>query len=398
MKTVKPGIRLKANGRYVATKSINRKRHYREFVLLRDAIKWKNEFHPLLSPSVRPQTLIPTVTFQGNGKDNAITLGEVFEKYQKGFLESLSRSTVYKKNKRMAKFGHYIFQLGMCQFNPEVITNHLESEKLQLQEKSRRFNFDKELKDLSSVFNWYRETIDFTYSNPVTKVHFRLGKIKEIPRKTMTMSTEQLISFFNAFEETDDGFMFQTLAINMFFMAGRIQEAAALNDRVVDFSLNRIRVCEKIVWIASVPNHHFGTKTGEVGVVEMDLDLAQRLLRLKKMRPKGCTYFYHRKGKPLRYNLIRERFNAALLKAGLIEFTATNFLRHSMATLSRQLGGLDVSQAMLRHKSARMSEHYAKLDVNKKVSGVLVEAGEMFRTIRVRATNCDRETKEVNVK
>jgi integrase len=382
MRTISPGIRLKENGRYVATASFNGKRYYKEFDKERDALKWKKNFHPLAhSPGKKINPL--AVPDQSNGKDRLISFGEVFEKYRKGFLESLDPYTRYKKTKRMERFLPNLWVIPMCGFTPEIINNHLSEMKLTIETSSRRCNFDKELKDLASIFNWYKDTIDFTYSNPVTKTHFKLGKVRDVEPKKKHMIEDELSSFFVHLEDP-----FQTLAIVQYLMAGRIQEAAAINDRTVNFKTGEIEVSEKLVWLKGNPQHRFGTKTGkESAPVKMPQEVIARLLRLRATRPKSCKYFFHSRGKPLRYNLILKKYNEALEAAGLGEFSGTHILRHSMAKITRKEGGLEACQAILRHTSARMSEHYAKLDANDEVNKVIDFASRIVKKL---ATSCDR--------
>jgi uncharacterized SAM-dependent methyltransferase len=78
------------------------------------------------------------------------------------------------------------------------------------------------------------------------------------------------------------------------------------------------------------------------------------------------------------------------------ESSGTNIVHHTMATLTRQTAGLDASQAILRHTSSRMSEHYAQLDVNKKVSEVMIETEELIHQAQARvcASKCDQNENE----
>jgi integrase len=384
MKTVSPGIRQKDNGKFLATKSIGEKRYYQEFDDLKQAKKWKEKFHPLIAPVKTRRHTLP-VSDQSNGQNKSICLGEVIEKYQKGFLLSLDPYTQYKKTKRMERFLPNILGYPMCAFTPEIINQHLSDMRLLIERDSRRCNFDKELKDLSSVFNWYKENHDFTFSNPVTKTHFRLGKLKEIMPKKKHLSEDEICQFLNELEEP-----FHTLAKVQFLMAGRIQEAAALNDRMIDFKAKEITVNEKIVWMKSRPELRAGTKTGEVGTVDIDDSVIENLLSLKTERPKGCKLFFQRKGLPLRYNLILKKYNEALTRAGLEDFTGTHILRHSMAKIVRKEGGLEACQSILRHTSSRMSEHYAKLDANDKVSKVVNIVARRLDKAKSRASSCDR--------
>lgn len=381
MKTISPGIRLKENGKYIATASFNGKRFFKEFDKEKDAVKWKKNFHPLASPA--PKKSLFTTPDQSNGKDKLISFGEVFEKYQNGFLESLDPYTRYKKIKRMERFLPNLWVYPMCGLTTEIINNHITSMKLLVSNESRRCNFDKELKDLASILNWYRLTYDSTFSNPVTRTHFRIGKIRDVEPRKKHMTTDEIGMFLDHLEEP-----FLTLAMVQFLMAGRIQEAAAINDRTVNFKTRKIEVTEKLVWLKGNVRHCYSTKTGEVGEVEMPFEVMQSLEALKADRPAKCKYFFQNRGKPLRYNLILKKYNKAFKAAGLDDFSGTHTLRHSMAKIARKEGGLEACQSLLRHTSSRMSEHYAKLDANDEVSKVISFAS---RLVRKRATKRDQE-------
>jgi integrase len=391
MTTVKghPGIRKKPNGHYVATKSVGGKRFYKEFLTLREASRWKNEYHPLLSPSYQSK-IIPAVSDQSNGKDKSINFGEVVEKYRARFLKSLEPYTQYKKEQRMSKFFTPLLSVPMCAMGPEVIDNHLADLKLQVEKSSRRCNFDKELKDLASVFSWYRETVDITFVSPVTRTHFKLGKIKDVESKRKDMDIEEFAAFAAHLRP-----MFRSMAVLMLLWAARVGEAAALMDETVSFKRKEVWLTNVIVWIRGRPQLKRGTKTGADAVVKMTEMAQDELRKLEAMRPKGCKYFFQRKGKPLRYGLILSEFNRALKEAGL-PYSGTHIIRHTMATITRRSHGLDAAQAILRHTTARMSEEYARLDASEKVSNVVIQAEELFREAatrsHVRATICDQES------
>lgn len=382
VKTIRSGIRLKENGKYYATKSFGKKRYYREFDTEREAIKWRRDFHPLLSPQRPRNRIIPTVSDQSNGKDKFINFGEVIEKYQKGFLKSLTAYTQYKKIQRLSNFTHNIQTVPMCAMGPEVITNHLESMRLLIIKKSRRCNFDKELKDISSIFNWYKENIDFTFVNPVTKVHYKLGKIKDIAPKQKDMDMEEFVEFASHLSP-----MFNSMAIVMLLWALRVGEAAAISDDAINYKKKEAFIYNVVTWIKGHPDPKKGTKTGADAKMPITPEIEIELRKLQANRPKGCKYLFHHKGKLLRYDMILKEFNRALKEAGL-PYSGTHVIRHTMATITRKNLGLDAAQAILRHTTARMSEEYARLDINDKVSAVVIEASNLFRKSKKRASNC----------
>lgn len=393
MKTIEKGIRKKESGKYLVTKSIGKERYYAEFGTLREARSWKNQYHPLLNPEATEDKSIFTANDYSNGRDKEVDFGTVYQKYQEERMVLLSEYTQYKKELRANNFFSNLISIKMCGMNSRVVIGHLKLMKEYTAEDSRRCNFDKELKDLNAVFEWYRKEIDPTFKSPITKTHYLFGKIKDVEKKKKDMTLDQFMSFISHLKEP-----FQTLALIQFYLAGRIQEAAAINLGTVDFTEGTITISHKVIWKKGKPKLVPGTKTDEgFAVIKMNKEMADKLLALKKDIPKECILFFHYKGKLLRYDMILEQYNEAL-KAANLPFSGTHTVRHTMGTLSRKLGGLDACQAVLRHKSARMSEHYAKLDVNEKVTNVVIQAEELFKQakncqLKVGATNCDQNKK-----
>lgn len=382
MKTVSKGIRLKDNGKFYATKSFGKKRYYAEFNTEREALKWRKEFHPLLSPVVRKNRLIPTATDQSNGKDRVINFSEVIEKYIKSGFKSLTTYTQYKKSKRLSNFTHNIQAVPMCAMTPEIISKHLEDMTLIVPKDSRRCNFDKELKDIASIFSWYKTNIDFTFVNPVTRNHYKEGKLKDIVPKQKDMDMDEFVDFVSHLRP-----MYQSMATIMLLWALRIGEAAAISDDVINYRRKEAFIYSVVTWMKGHPEIKKGTKTGMDAKMPITPEIEIELRKLQENRPKGCKYLFHHKGKLLRYDMILKEFNRALKEADL-PYSGTHVIRHTMATITRKNLGLDAAQAILRHTTARMSEEYARLDVSDKVSNVVIEASNLFRKSKNRASVC----------
>lgn len=384
MKTVSKGIRQKENGKFVVTKYINGQRHYAEFDKEKDAKKWKKEFHPLLSPVLKRTRHTFAIPDQSNGKDKSVMFGEVVERYQKEFLRSLTTYTQYKKIQRLSKFAPNLLSVPMCAMSPSVISDHLEKLKAILDRESRRCNFDKELKDIASIFSWYKNNVDFTFVNPVIKTHFKLGTIKEVPLISKDMDIEEFALFASHLRP-----MFRSMAIIMLLWALRVGEAAALSDDVINLKKKEAWILNVVVWLKGRPDQKRGTKTGADAKMPITDIIEAEILHLKNNRPKGCKLLFHHKGRCLRYGMILKEFNRALLEAQL-PYSGTHVIRHTMATITRKNLGLDAAQAILRHTSARMSEEYAKLDVDERVSNVVIQASDLFKQSQKKATNRDQ--------
>ena len=364
-----PGVRIKVNGKFIVTKYIQGQRITKEFTDKKEAVKWKSERSSYdLSVNGKNPTL------SGKGEDRSeIYFRDVSEQYFKEGIAGLSEYTVYKKKLRMAKFLPNLYPVPMREMSGRVILQHIEKMKLTVPDDSPRCNFDKELKDLAAIFNWYDEEVQ-DFANPIKKKHFEFAVIKRIRKKKKDIPADALPYVVSFMKEP-----FQSLAKIQFFLGIRIGEAAAINASTVSFRKMQIDISETIVWIKGKPRHEYTTKTGkESAPKEITPAVEKILISLDKKRPKGCQYFFHHNGKPLRYGMILKHINEALTASGYGQYSGTHVLRHSSGTFARKEGGLDVAQAQLTHSSARQTEGYAKLDVNKKVTGVVLKMEKLF--------------------
>lgn len=359
----KPGIRIKENGKFIVFKLVAGKRMTREFFTLREAEEWKKDNEAV---DLRVNGISPT------SSEIKLNFKDVYTLYLDEGMVELTDYTIYKKKLRMSHFLPNLFHVSMSEMCGRIILKHIQDMKLLVSNESKRCNFDKELKDLSSIFNWYNEEIS-PFPNPIRRKHFKAGIIKTIERRKKDLPPLALPEV-GAYMRKE----LRYLMVTQFLLGARIGEASAINDQTVDFSQGTIDLRESIVWIKGQPNHVKGTKTNNPNKKVMTPLIRDMLLELKNERPPGCKFFFHHKGKMLRYQMIREELNKALIQSGYGEYSGTHILRHSMGTYSRKETGLDTAQAMLSHSSARQTEGYARLDVNEKVTGVILRAEKLF--------------------
>jgi integrase len=386
MKTVKPGIRLKSNGNYIATKSIDGKRYYKEFSTLREAEIWKNKFHPLANKSPAPNRPHPTLSSANefvNGRDQNVTVREVYEKYLKGPLKTFCSYSRYKIPKRMERFLPPIFSLRMCELTPDVITDLLAVSEASVDPTYGRQSFKEELKYLKAILNWYRNEKDFTFNVPITKYHYKSFN-RVVAAKRKHLPVEDVVRFIANLEEN-----LAIMATLQFLYALRIGEVCALSTDTVNLGMGTIHIRQTITWLKDRPVLKETTKTEDEATLKMTPEVIALVSRLDAKRPSGCRFFFHQNGKMPRYRPIVDAYNAALDAIGIKDVRGSHFLRHSAATLSRKSGGIDAAQAILRHKSATMAQHYAKLDLNEKASEVVIHAEKVFLEAS-RATNATK--------
>lgn len=363
----KPGIRIKENGKFIVTRYAGGDRTTREFSTLREAELWK-KLGDDIGQLVNGKD--PTTSSKSGG--TKIYFRDVYEQYLKEGMVELTESTVYKKKQRMINFFPGLFPIEMSEMDGRVILHHIQKSTKDVLPCSKRCNFDKELKDLSSILSWYNQEVT-PFPNPIRRKHYKAGVIRAVEKRKKDFPPESLpLVLMHTRKEIN------RLAVMQFLLGARIGEAAAINDRTVDFRAGIIDLSETIVWIKGAPQHVRATKTGVVNRKTMTPLMREILLEMKNERPPGCTYFFHHKGRPFRHAMILKEINEALIKANFKEYSGTHILRHSMATFTRKESGLDIAQAMLGHTSARQTEGYAKLDVNEGVTSTVIRAEKRF--------------------
>lgn len=394
MKTVKPGIRLKLSGKYIATKSIDGERYYREFNTQREAEIWKNKFHPMANKEVKEKLISPTLSSANeyeNGRDKQITVKEVYEKYLNGPLKALGSYSRYNKPNRLNRFLPPVYSVRLVNLTPEVITELLHHAVLTSDNTYGRCDFKEELKHFKSVLNWYREEKDFSFVLPITKYHYRISEVKPREKKVKNVQLEELVRFMDQLPDFE-----RKLATVQFIYGLRIGEVCALTTDTVNFQQKTIHLKQTMTWIKDRAALKKTTKTEDEAELRMTEEIEMIFQDLESERPSQCRFFFHRNGKMPGYRPIVDAYNKALKDAGIKSISGTHFIRHSAATISRKFGGIDAAQALLRHKSSAMSEHYAKLDVKEKSSEVVINAQKLFLQAS-RATNATKSTKESKV-
>ena len=230
----------------------------------------------------------------------------------------------------------------------------------------KRFSFDNELTTLRTVFNWYKEEIDFKFINPILKKHRMLGRIKEKPIREKKMEPHELLLFFKALSEKPFWYDF---AMVQFAFAARVQEIAGLQKVNIDLLRNQLTIKDVVVWSRSTRKFlelKSRPKNGEIRTCFMTPKLREIVERRMKDGPSTSSYVFQINGEPISYRSVQHHYNFALRKCGLAaRYSATHFMRHTMATITRHVtGSLESVQAVTGHKDQRLVQHYAALSTN----------------------------------
>jgi len=352
-----PGIRKDLNANtFLVTKKIKGRSKSTTFATLKEARHWKNTYLPSSNSQITNNVAqIPKAS---------MTFSEAWELYKKQMLSTLESST---QNRRLeqAKFFNGLMDYSMNVITPQVITNHILHEKEFYMKSSdhKRFSFDNEIKALKAMFNWFREEVDHTFSNPILKRHKTMGRIRQKAFKHKKMEPEEVNRFFEALKPR--AFWYDFARVH-FFVCGRSQEPAGIQVESVDLKVGKVTIRHVVVWDRASKKFQYLKelpKNGEIRECYFNETLREIFERRLKELAKNCSYVFNINGAPVNYRQIQYNYDWALKQCGLDhKYSATHFMRHSMATLARHVtGSLDAAQAVTGHKDPRMVNHYASV-------------------------------------
>lgn len=369
------GFRLKANGKIETSKQIDGKRYWKMFDRESDAYHWKKNFHPLLNAN--PEKTIGSLsksfeldlssirestasTIRPNGEDHEILFGEVWQRYWNIHLLSKELHTQHNNQRVAKRFYGPLLKIRMCDINRKVISQVIKEKKHEVLQcpnmRAHRYNFNNELKKLSTLFSWYKKNFDPTYDIPVCTYHQSEGFIrKKAPRK-LKMKVEEVLRFFDALEQARNGQFWRDFAEVQFYLAARVQEVGGLQWKNIDLLNGTINISEVAVYLGKeFVALKDGTKNGESRIVQMNGRLRSILTRKHNERNDHDTFVFSFKGRPLDNQLIESNYNKAFKRAGL-PLSGTHTLRHTMANLIREHLSLDHAKAAGGWKSSRVVE------------------------------------------
>lgn len=355
------------NGRYLAIKYISGQEYSRKFESLKDAINWRATFHPSVPKRVienqLQEKLSKVITCHVGAKLNGEDLGfyfrDIWELYKEIHLASVEKSS---RDHRLSKESFYrpLMNFKMVEITAtlldQFITDHKEEA---IKIKSRRQNFNDDLKCLKALLNWYRENYDALFVCPILKRHKHAGIIRKVSPKSKKMKGEELILFFKELSP-----FWRDFAETQFYMGARVSEVAGLQAESVN--LKDLEICIQYVAIWNYETKKFDylkeyPKNGEISFASMNSKLKEIMERRLPLAKNG--FVFHDEGNPLTYRQIQYEYNKALRKAGLEnKYSSTHIMRHSMGTLTRRVtGSMDMAQAVTRHKDIQVAQQYAGL-------------------------------------
>ncbi len=356
-----------SNGRYLAVKYLNGKQYSKKFDTLRQAVNWRANFHPSISDCVVENKLndstlsdfVSKTRVKLNGEDLGYYFRDIWELYRSLYLPSLEKSS---QDHRLSKRAFFIplMDYKMVEITATLLDRFMANHKDEaIKSKSRRHNFNDDLKCLKAFLNWYRENYDALFVNPVLPRHKQAGIIKKVPKKSKKLKPEELLSFFNELS-----LFWRDFAEAQFYMGARVSEVAGLQVDSIDMKELEIRIQYVVVWSYTTKKFEYlkeCTKNGEISYASMNKRLEEIMRR--KLPSASNGFLFHIDGVIPSYRQIQYQYNLALKKAGLSDkYSSTHIMRHSMGTITRKVtGSVDMAQAVTRHKDIQVAQQYASL-------------------------------------
>ena len=357
-----PGIRVDQKNNYLAEKMVGGQRYSKKFKSLREAKFWRTNFHPTICPE--PNSSNPLSGKEQpfrNGDDTHITLGDLIVKYENIGMESLSKLTKSKKLRSISNLVKNIEDVRLCDLSAEMLAYHIKG--LKKNADPQRCSFDRELKDLSSVFNWHvglEKSKGRSFNNPIVPFHYSVGRIRTIQKKPKDIEPHEFLLFLGAFTEKKPDRKYRNMAIIHYFTAGRVGEAAAIKLDVIDLKKRILTIKRNVEWVkGEVPNVKDSTKTYEQRQVWITDWMLKAIKDQMELADPESGLLFHKDGSPLHQKAIIASYNRALKRANL-PYTGTHILRYGCATTSRELNDIDHAQSVTGHASVRMLEQYAQ--------------------------------------
>lgn len=347
----------KISKRYLATKRIKNRFFQESFDTIEEAISWR--------------------------KRRRATIKEIWKKMQIEHFPTLALSTQqvwFRRYHLLRELENYSFDL----LTPSLISKWIEKKVQYFKSDdyisqgrghSSRSNLNNELNLLVTIFNWYTQQTQFedqskNLKSPVLPKHRKMGVIKDIDKKKKQIKVDDIFLFINYLKP-----LYRDLAMLQFYCAARISEIAGLQWSTVDIENRRMEIRFTSQWDMSskkfIKLKNF-PKNKEPRPVYITDEIQEILMRRLSFKLPANNFVFHVNGRPLNYGTIQLNYRNAQRKSG-ISHTGTHILRHGMAQLARQVGGLDAVLAMTGHKSLKLADYYSRVDEeNQKTSSIAI--------------------------
>lgn len=230
----------------------------------------------------------------------------------------------------------------------------------------RRQCFDKELKLLQVILNFYRERKDLSYVVPIRKDHFEAARIvKKSKEDVKALEEMDLTRFLDGVRESRNP-IYYPLALTQFSLALRISEVCGLSWGDVDLERGLVQIRQVAWWDRFTQKAGLKciTKNRKARILSMPQVLVDVLREMKvsggMSRPEDLI-FCTEQGQPLVRKSVAAVYNRTLKKLGIDYVSGTHMLRKSSATLANDvMGDFHAVSSVLDHSSVAITERYVR--------------------------------------
>lgn len=298
--------------------------------------------------------------------DNSPVFSDIFTRWQNEQLSTKRYSTItFYKSKY--KYLEYFANMPIESIRPVQIDSWIKWLKT-LKMKNIRTSFNKEIKFLRTLFQFYKDRHEGIYDIPIRPYHFAQGKIKDKVLKQDILPESDFIKFRNELEKDPNTKIYAALATVQFYQCLRISEIAALHKEDINLSeidsKNKIHIRRKVEWAR--------LKGDATRIVDSFKNSSMIGIKSSVLHPESKHYLveyyesvnsglvFNNNGEPLSYRSIQANFDKAFKAAGL-PFRSTHCLRKGGATAYyNDHGSTSLVQSQLGVTNLKTAQVYAK--------------------------------------
>ena len=228
-----------------------------------------------------------------------------------------------------------------------------------------RKNFVKDLDFLRLILSWFANFVNQNFQVPVTKRHRQMCIFKPggPPRRPdYYIQPESARLWVKWLKERKRNPVYWRLAAFMLSTGARVGEACGLKWEETDLERGEARTVRRVRWdrFSGQPFVEETAKTPESVRLLALPEKLQDLLRKMKEKSRSGLVFADKRGRPLKYNIVRKTFNSGFAALNL-PWRSTHICRHTYATVAlMETKSLSAVQAALGHTDIRMTQKYAK--------------------------------------
>ncbi len=236
------------------------------------------------------------------------------------------------------------------------------------QKNEQRESFERELRLLRTILNFYRERKNPSYPVPILGSHFEACNLAKKAKKPVEVLTEaQLISFLEDFKKGNTP-QYYYVALTQYCLSLRVSEVCGLKWDFLDLPNRTARIEEIIVWdYWTWEPKPAPPKNGKVRILVIPEILAIELEKLKATRDRSVPLVFHKNGHPLSRKTLLAAYNRVLDRLGIKHLSGTHILRKASATHANEAtGDIHGVQTQLDHSSPNITLRYVAATTAKK--------------------------------